>query len=390
MSNNSDEVKKTKNQAIKHCFGTCCVCNKILNTADIFICEKKEIKDKVCSEHIIGKDFTNRASYVMKKTMQWIFPYFIWYEVIYSCFLILQNKISHPILVFNYLIAGADNLSIPGIMADIIFLLLGIIGLVTCAVSFVSNGLASDIRAFGFKKLNEYYYNAVSYSIGDSGNIYANESKEYHYDFGGRFLNIFLFLIYFVLASIISLLGIVFYVISLVSFFVTHPSWVYKILDKTEKETIKEGEYITNIQDKEAKEIAAKINKEYYYLSNKQRAEKCKEALKDRYFYIKVDNKIYPIISTLSETTRVGSTYFLEMYLVLERVDGIVSAKAYFSNYNPLGKTNKMKLIEACFNKDDFLQWGNQLIDSEFKKTNLTSEILAEIYDKRMSYIIKS
>lgn len=47
-------------------------------------------------------------------------------------------------------------------------------------------------------------------------------------------------------------------------------------------------------------------------------------------------------------------------------------------NYNPLGKTN-VKLIEACFNKDDFLQWGNLFIDSEFKKINLTSEILEEI-----------
>lgn len=36
-------------------------------------------------------------------------------------------------------------------------------------------------------------------------------------------------------------------------------------------------------------------------------------------------------------------------------------------NYNPLGKTNKMKLIEAYFNKDDFLQWVNLFIDSELK-----------------------
>lgn len=47
-------------------------------------------------------------------------------------------------------------------------------------------------------------------------------------------------------------------------------------------------------------------------------------------------------------------------------------------NYNPLGKTN-VKIIEACFNKGDFLQWGNLFIHSEFKKINLTSEILEEI-----------
>lgn len=384
MLNNSSK-KHAKKHAMSHCFETCCICGRILSTADIFICEKRDIKDKVCSKHIIGEDFPNRATYVVKKTIQWLFPYFILFEMICSCFLIFKNRISQPILVFNYLIAGVGGLSIFGITIDIIFLLLGLIGIAFGAVSFVSKGLFADVREYGFKKLDEYDYPSVSYSISEYGVVDIKSSTAHHYDFGGRILNLFLFFIYLIFCLLISFLGIVFYVISLVSFFRTHPFWTYNILDKVEKNLIIEGEYISNIQDKEAKSISIKINKEYYYLSNKEKTKKYNEIMKDRYYYIKVDKKICPIISIFFECTSIGNTNFQEIYLVLEKVDGLVSAKAYFVANNR--NQNKIKLVEARFNKDAFSQWGNLLLDLELEKSNLTNEILVEIYNKRMSYM---